>query len=620
MLKKTGIDDEAIKSGENMLLTFTNVRNEAGKNNDIFTQATKVTADLSVAFGKDMTESAILVGKALQDPIAGVTALRRVGVQLSEQQQQQIKDFVEAGDVMSAQKVILRELATEVGGSANAYGKTMAGQVAIAREELLNAGAAIITVAAPSLRVLADVVGHVAEAMQTLPHGVQTAIGVFALLAAAVGPAMTVVGGMMTLLPKLGSAFVTAGLDIAAFIERTSLAAFAMNPVVLGLAAAAAVIGLTIAIVGRSANVWDEAKAAAKGWGDTIVAGANASGDALGTLQAQQHLLNEEARAAAEAGGVSYQRVLELKAKQDELTGAIASTRQANAEAKAADAERTAGLNALVLSTEQSTQATLDAINAMQQYANQVLASQGGAVGLEAAQINLQQAQDKLTALQNSGTATALELAAAHNQVDQATLGVANAAVNASAKEDTFTAGLNQGAIPALEAMKHSLEESKARHGDNTGAIQAEIDKVSGYIYIANQVPTDKTTTAHWEDRDAVARMADYKRQIDALPASKVTELYAGIFGGVAHGAAGGIVSRPTVALIGEAGPEAVVPLHRMPGVSALGNTRSMGGGAQQTFNINITVPLGAHPAEVGAATVDAIRQYERLNGKSWRS
>ena len=50
-MKKTGVDDEAIPSGENLLLTFTNIRNEAGKGNDVFDQATTATLDLSVALG-----------------------------------------------------------------------------------------------------------------------------------------------------------------------------------------------------------------------------------------------------------------------------------------------------------------------------------------------------------------------------------------------------------------------------------------------------------------------------------------------------------------------------------------------------------------------------------------
>src|SRR5688500_14401302 len=54
LLRKSGVDDETIKSGQNMLLTFTKIRNETGKGRDIFNQATKATLDLSVAMGKDM--------------------------------------------------------------------------------------------------------------------------------------------------------------------------------------------------------------------------------------------------------------------------------------------------------------------------------------------------------------------------------------------------------------------------------------------------------------------------------------------------------------------------------------------------------------------------------------
>ena len=89
--------------------------------------------DLSVAFGKDMTSSAILVGKALQDPIAGVSALWRVGVQLSDSQVELIKNLVAVGDTMGAQKVILAELTREIGGSAAAYGDSLAGQAFKAR-------------------------------------------------------------------------------------------------------------------------------------------------------------------------------------------------------------------------------------------------------------------------------------------------------------------------------------------------------------------------------------------------------------------------------------------------------------------------------------------------------
>jgi hypothetical protein len=117
---KTGVDDEAIQSGANLLLTFTNVRNEAGKGNDVFNQATSIMTDMAAVLGTDASGSAIQLGKALNDPVAGISALTRVGVSFSEQQKDQIKTLVESGDTLGAQKVILAELSKEFGGAAAA--------------------------------------------------------------------------------------------------------------------------------------------------------------------------------------------------------------------------------------------------------------------------------------------------------------------------------------------------------------------------------------------------------------------------------------------------------------------------------------------------------------------
>jgi hypothetical protein len=83
---KTAVDGDVIQSGENMLLTFTNVRNEAGKGNDVFNQATRTLVDMSSALGTDTAQSAVQLGKALNDPIKGVGALSRVGVTFTDQQ------------------------------------------------------------------------------------------------------------------------------------------------------------------------------------------------------------------------------------------------------------------------------------------------------------------------------------------------------------------------------------------------------------------------------------------------------------------------------------------------------------------------------------------------------
>ncbi len=118
--RKTGIDDEEISKAENLLLTFTNVRNEAGKGNDIFNQSTKVLADMGKALGTDTSGAAIQLGKALNDPVAGISALTRVGVTFNDKQKETIKNLVATGKTAEAQKVILAELGKEFGGSAEA--------------------------------------------------------------------------------------------------------------------------------------------------------------------------------------------------------------------------------------------------------------------------------------------------------------------------------------------------------------------------------------------------------------------------------------------------------------------------------------------------------------------
>lgn len=128
----TRFSDEAVLGGENMLLTFTNI----GK--DIFPQATETILDMSTALGQDLKASAIQLGKALQDPVQGVTALRRVGVNFTEDQQKMIKAMVDAGKVEEAQKFILKELQTEFGGSARAAGQTFAGQLDILKNTVGN--------------------------------------------------------------------------------------------------------------------------------------------------------------------------------------------------------------------------------------------------------------------------------------------------------------------------------------------------------------------------------------------------------------------------------------------------------------------------------------------------
>jgi hypothetical protein len=133
--RKTTVDGDVIQTSANMLLTFKDVRNEAGKGNDIFNQATATVLDMSVALGQDGKNSAIQLGKALNDPIKGVGALSRVGVTFTQQQKDQIKTLVDSGNKLGAQKIILKELNSEFGGSAAAQA-TASGRMQVAWHQL----------------------------------------------------------------------------------------------------------------------------------------------------------------------------------------------------------------------------------------------------------------------------------------------------------------------------------------------------------------------------------------------------------------------------------------------------------------------------------------------------
>jgi len=156
LMRQTAVDDEAIQSGANLLLTFKNIQNQAGQNNDIFDQTVAATLDVARAMGTDASGEAIRLGKALNDPVRGISALTRVGIQFTDQQKEQIKTLTQSGDLLGAQKIILAELQSQFGGSAQAYAQTFAGQVELLGHELENLSEEIGLIVMPAVRSLVD--------------------------------------------------------------------------------------------------------------------------------------------------------------------------------------------------------------------------------------------------------------------------------------------------------------------------------------------------------------------------------------------------------------------------------------------------------------------------------
>lgn len=237
----SGVSVGAVKTAENMLLTFTNIRNEAGAGNDIFDQTTVAVTDMAVAMAngatpsmEEMSTTSIRIGKALNDPIKGLTALSKVGVSFTAEQKAMITAMVEGGDVMGAQKIILAELTTEFGGSAAALGGTFTGQWNIMVQTVMSAvraiAAAVLGMVTPILSAITPVLEGFAKFVAFVSAIAQAIIG---FLTPAIGP----------ILIGLAALAIAVGVAALAFIGLDAAAA----PIVAALTGPVAIIAAIVA-------------------------------------------------------------------------------------------------------------------------------------------------------------------------------------------------------------------------------------------------------------------------------------------------------------------------------------------------------------------------------------
>lgn len=237
----TKFGDEAIIGFQDLLLTFGNVRDEVGEGNDIFQRSTQLGLDMSEALGQDLKSSAIQLGKALNDPIKGVTALQRVGVSFTEDQKDQIKTLVESGNTLEAQKLILGELEKQFGGTAAAAAQTTGGQLKQATNALGDAAEQIGAVLAPIVVEFSGVLKELVGRFQALSPETKEWIVRIAGIAAAVGPVLLIGGKLIGTLGNIGKAF------------KALSAILSANPYVL-------IIAATVALVTLIVTNWDKIK------------------------------------------------------------------------------------------------------------------------------------------------------------------------------------------------------------------------------------------------------------------------------------------------------------------------------------------------------------------------
>lgn len=221
-----------IMKGQNMLLTFTNI---SGK---VYKDASMAMLDLSQKMGTAPQQTAIQLGKALNDPIKGITALTRVGVTFTEQQKQQIQTMESAGNMAGAQEVIIKELNKEFGGQAAAQLNTYSGQIKLLQNNLTSMKAAIGSAVLPYLQeflseinkgiepVISFIQAHakMAAAILASTAAIGTLVGGFALfqkISGILGPAVSGITGLLgSLTLPVAGIIAGIGLLVAAYVNN----------------------------------------------------------------------------------------------------------------------------------------------------------------------------------------------------------------------------------------------------------------------------------------------------------------------------------------------------------------------------------------------------------------
>ncbi len=119
-----------VRDAAGIMLTFKSITG------DTFRDALRLSQDLAeVGFGSVKT-GATQLGKALEDPIVGLGALRRVGVSFTDAQKEMIKVLTMTGRKAEAQRIILKALDEQVGGAGVKAATGLAGAVDSLKENL----------------------------------------------------------------------------------------------------------------------------------------------------------------------------------------------------------------------------------------------------------------------------------------------------------------------------------------------------------------------------------------------------------------------------------------------------------------------------------------------------
>lgn len=186
---KTLFGDEVIlKDATAQLLTFTNISGEQ------FARTQKAALNLATRLDGDLKSASIQLGKALNDPVANLSALSRSGIQFSKDQKEVIKSLAESGRLAEAQTIILDELEKQYGGAAEAARLAGLGPFQALQMVLSDLSEEFGALIMENLEPFRAKVEQITKFLQNLTDEQRRTLVSFAGYAAVIGPALFIIG------------------------------------------------------------------------------------------------------------------------------------------------------------------------------------------------------------------------------------------------------------------------------------------------------------------------------------------------------------------------------------------------------------------------------------------
>ena len=222
-------DEDILQNVTAQLLTFTNIAQEQ------FAKTQVVAMDLATrVFDGNLKSASLMLGKALNDPVANLSALSRAGIQFSEDQKILIKSLAETGRMAEAQNVILAELERQYGGSAKAARDAGTGPLEVLMNQLSDLSEQIGERLIPHVQKFSEFIVGLAEKFDGLSESQKDNIVFWGLIISAIGPVLIILGTLSIALAAIATpiGIVTAAIATftAAFIYlKTSTSNIAIS-------------------------------------------------------------------------------------------------------------------------------------------------------------------------------------------------------------------------------------------------------------------------------------------------------------------------------------------------------------------------------------------------------